>query len=211
MDTGGLAQCYLRCGLRTKNISLTWEFVSHPWAPPAKSGVAKIRTRLEWAGGAAASLLCPHSVEREKVLVCPSFSLCKINLFGCSRSWSRHAGSSVFIVAGRMVFSATGGLCYGIWFRSQGANLSPLHWELRVLAARPQGKSLVSSLPCEDINPPVSPSSWLRLNGSPPTDLTSRRLHTEGWGFSLWIWGDSVHSRAAMKIPVCVFCDYIFT
>lgn len=47
MDTGGLAQCYLRCGLRTKNISLTWEFVSHPWAPPAKSGVAKIRTRLE--------------------------------------------------------------------------------------------------------------------------------------------------------------------
>ena len=45
VDTGVLAQCYLRCGLWTKNISLTWEFVTHPWAPPAKSGVAKSQTQ----------------------------------------------------------------------------------------------------------------------------------------------------------------------
>lgn len=65
VDTGGLAQCYSRCGLQTKNISLTWEFVSHAWAPPAKSGVAKIQTWLKRSGGSS-SLLAVSSFGGER-------------------------------------------------------------------------------------------------------------------------------------------------
>lgn len=65
VDTGGLAQCYSRCGLQTKNISLTWEFVSYAWAPPAKSGVAKIQTWLKGSGGSS-SLLAVSSFGGER-------------------------------------------------------------------------------------------------------------------------------------------------
>ena len=51
-------------------------------------------------------------------------------LFGCARSQSQHAGSLVE--------------AYGIQFPAQGSNPGPLHWEPRVLATEPPGKSLGS-------------------------------------------------------------------
>ena len=91
VDTGGLAQCYSRCGLQTKNISLTWEFVSHAWAPPAKSGVAKIQTWLKGSGGTS--------------------SLLAVSSFGGEREGSGLSLS--FFFYNKLIYFAAPGLCHG--------------------------------------------------------------------------------------------------
>ena len=53
-------------------------------------------------------------------------------LFDCSRSSLHHTGS--LVAACR------------IYFLDKGSNQGPLHWEHRVLATGPQGKSLVMLL-----------------------------------------------------------------
>ena len=58
-----------------------------------------------------------------------AFQFFNIYLFGCTRSWLWHAY--------KLLVAAC-----GIQFPDQGPNLGPWHWEQRVLATRPPGKSL---------------------------------------------------------------------
>ena len=56
----------------------------------------------------------------------------------CTAYYLQHAGS--LVVACKLLVAAC-----GIQFPDQGSNLGPLHWEHRVLATGPSGKSLVLS------------------------------------------------------------------
>ena len=58
-----------------------------------------------------------------------------IYLFGCTGPQLQHVGA--LVVACRLLVA----VC-GIQFPDQGSNLGILHWEHRVLATRPPGKSL---------------------------------------------------------------------
>ena len=67
-----------------------------------------------------------------------------IYLFGYTRSYLQHLGSSIFIPAGGILSCRMQIYIYiaphGIYFPDRGLNLRPLHWQSRVLTTGPKGK-----------------------------------------------------------------------
>ena len=63
--------------------------------------------------------------------------------FGCAESQLHHKGSSIFIVACRILqlWHVNSVTACGFQFPDQRLNPSPLHWELRALATGATGKS----------------------------------------------------------------------
>ena len=75
------------------------------------------------------------------------FLFINVVISGCTRSHLWPTASSVFVAAGGIVLVAVCELlvaAYGILFPDQGLTPGPLHWEFRVLATGPPGKSLNS-------------------------------------------------------------------
>ena len=120
-------------------------------------------------------------------------------VFGCTRSYLRHTASSVFVVACGIILVAVCELlvaAHGVQFPDQGWTPGPLHWEFRVLATGPPGKSRIKILNNNNVQYNNNKSYFLLSAWTSQVASRTLRAVVKSIGFTA--------SRAS-PLPLCDF------